>query len=172
MSRRPSEGRKTRERRKVSWVPWAVAAAVLVAFVAMFVVLANQPRVPLPRVGDHWHARLSIEVCGQTLPPLPPTPGDVHTHGDGIIHIHPSRRPTEGRNASLTAFFNPTPIQLSAASISIPGGTTYKNGDNCPDERAGTLRLLVQHRGEKDFNPIDLGYVPADGDTIRVVFGP
>jgi hypothetical protein len=153
-------------------MPWAVAAAVIIAFVGMFAVLASQPRVPLPRVGDHWHARLSIEVCGQTLPPLPPTPGDVHTHGDGIIHIHPSRRDTEGRNADLGAFFTPTPIRLTASSISVPGGTTYKNGDKCPDGRAGTLQMLVQHRGEKNFTPVNLEYVPADGDTVRVVYGP
>src|SRR4029450_1209462 len=47
--------------------------------------------------GDHWPPTLDVNVCGQWLPPAPEfeTKADnsqirvgIHSHGDGLIHIH------------------------------------------------------------------------------------
>lgn len=162
---------KPRARRGKRLLPWALGGAVIVVFVLMVAALVRQPTAA--RVGDHWHARLTIELCGRTLPPLPPGPGDVHTHGDGLIHIHPQTPRTAGRNAGLETFFRTTPVDITPVSIAV-GGERYQNGDRCPDGRAGTLRVQARRTGEREFRdlPDFLGYLPRDGDEIRVVFGP
>src|SRR3954464_11404283 len=41
---------------------------------------------------DHWHAAYGFYVCDHFLPALPESPKDpegIHTHGDGVFHIHP-----------------------------------------------------------------------------------
>jgi len=162
---------KSRPQQQGSYLPWAIAGGVVLAFIVLVVALARQPRTV--RVGDHWHARLTIELCGKTLPPLPPAPGDVHTHGDGIMHIHPATTISAGRNASLQTFFRTTPVVIRPTSIAA-GGERYKNGDACPDGRAGTLKALVRRDGESGFRGHRnfLRYLPQDGDEIRLVFGP
>ncbi len=148
-----------------------IAGIVLLAFIALVAALARQPRTV--RVGDHWHARLAIELCGTIQPPLPPGPGDVHTHGDGIIHIHPATPRSAGGNASLQTFFRTTPVTITPMSIAV-GGEHYRNGERCPDGRPGALNVLVRHGRESAFHRRRnfLSYLPQDGDDIRVVFGP
>ncbi len=168
--------RSAREKRKSSaYVPWVVAGAIILAFAAMVLALARQPRPEGgPRVGSHWHARYTIEICGKALPPLPLSHGDVHTHGDGVIHIHPATAPTSGRRANLDTFFRTTKVRLTASGIAIDGGPSYANGDTCPDGKPGMVKVLAQGAGDRDFKPMQdfLRYVPSDRDVMRIVFGP
>lgn len=171
-----SRRQTSRSRKQSSYLPWLIGGGVILVFIVFVAVLARQPRTARggdARVGDHWHALLTIELCGQTLPPLPPSPGDVHTHGDGVIHIHPASPATAGRNASLAAFFRTTPVQITATSIAV-GGARYADGGTCPDGKAGALTVLVRRKGASAFRPERdfLRYLPRDGDEIRVVFGP
>src|SRR6476619_3770453 len=52
---------------------------------------------------DHWHAAYGVYLCDQFAPPITDTrdPKGIHTHGDGIIHIHPFVRSSSGNNATL-----------------------------------------------------------------------
>ena len=148
-----------------------ITLGVILAFGLMLALLSRQPRGP--GVGAHWHAAYTIELCGKAVPPLPPSPGDVHTHGDGIIHIHPGSAASSGRRATLGAFFRSTQARLTGTMITVPG-QTYANGTPCPDGRVGTLKVLVQNKGRGSFEPVRdfLSFVPNDRDVIRIVFGP
>ncbi|MGH2685267.1 MAG: hypothetical protein ACRDJP_07365, partial [Actinomycetota bacterium] len=45
-----------------------------------------------PRINEHWHAAYGVNICGDWDQPLVDTQNDrlgIHTHEDGIIHIHP-----------------------------------------------------------------------------------
>jgi hypothetical protein len=119
----------------------------------------------IPRPGDHWHAPYSVEICGQRLPPFPYSPGNIHTHADGVIHIHPETV-KEGRRATLATFFQSVRMEVTAHSITLPDGRTYRNGDTCPDGREGRVRVLVNGREMGD----PLEYFPQDRDWIRIVF--
>ena len=104
-----------------------------------------------PRVGDHWHARYRIVVCGVTQPPLPGTHGGVHTHGGGGIHIHPRTKDEAFSNASLALFFSTSGGALTDQSLTLPSGLTFANGDRCPDGRGGQLSVTVN--GDPIGNP-------------------
>ena len=60
-----------------------------------------------PKLGDHWHIAVGFSQCGVELPALedagPDTTG-IHTHGDGLIHVHPFTNSVSGDNAVLGAF--------------------------------------------------------------------
>src|SRR5687768_1760383 len=54
---------------------------------------------------DHWHAAIGFFVCDKYVsPPQDPNPEvkpdvlGVHTHGDGLVHIHPFSRRAAGKN--------------------------------------------------------------------------
>lgn len=62
---------------------------------------------------DHWHTALGINVCGRWLadPPEfhvrganPDLRAGIHSHGDGLIHIHPFSTDEAGERATLRRF--------------------------------------------------------------------
>ena len=117
-------------------------------------------------MGDHWHARYQIVFCGWVLSPLPGSPGGIHTHGDGVIHIHPRSREEAGSHATLGAFFRSASARLTGSSLELPGWAPMRNGDQCPDHRVGRWRLWVNGRVE----PAMDRYILQDGDEIRLEF--
>jgi uncharacterized cupredoxin-like copper-binding protein len=172
-------------------VPGAFAIA-LAALVVAFV-LDDDQYTPEPRVGDHWHAPYAILVGDELQPRIQEviTPKGVHTHGDGVIHIHPHTSVVEAGGARIEHFFGDQGGKLSDHEFQIPGREeTYKNGDEV-DGRRAELRILRADSGihplgasfsqaivtcdskpETDFERVDSRYVPKDGDCIRIVFGP
>ena len=67
---------------------------------------AEKPRPPEPSrrfAGDHWHAAYGVYLCDRWLPAIRSDrdPQGIHTHNDGVIHIHPFNRQAAGRRATL-----------------------------------------------------------------------
>ncbi len=90
---------------------------------------------------DHWHAAFGIDICGE----YQENPGDagpdtkgIHTHQDGLIHIHPFVGAAAGENATFSVFAEQTGIELGEDSFTLPDGTTYTNGDDCESEDGET----------------------------------
>ena len=75
------------------------------------VVWARQDRLDddlggVPQLGDHIHQAFAVNVCGEWLfdvPEFESTIG-IHTHGDGVLHIHPHSQLGVGVNATLGRF--------------------------------------------------------------------
>ena len=120
---------------------------------------------PGAEVGEHWHAALTIRVCGQELVE-PQFPGEIHTHGDGLIHIHPSSVGSAGKNATLRTYFQRSQIGLTATSIRLPGRPEFTGGSECPNERPGRLSVRINDAERSGF----LDYPLQDGDRIDIVF--
>lgn len=155
--------RDARSRKGTAWK----AAGVLIAVAAVGVALLRD-RPSLPSVGSHWHADYAIEICGRTLRRQPPSPGDVHTHGDGRIHVHPASRITAGRAANLAAFFYSLGGRLSDSLLELPGAGMHRNGELCRAGLPGSVRVYVN--AQEIRRPAR--YVPQDGDDILITFGP
>jgi cyclophilin family peptidyl-prolyl cis-trans isomerase len=87
-----------------------------------------------PSVGDHWHSAYGIYVCGDFVDP--PTdesdPEGIHTHGDGIIHIHPFVETAAGDNATLGTFFDAISIELTDEGFFGATGSV-EEGFECED---------------------------------------
>lgn len=132
---------------------------------------------PGPAMGDHWHVAYGIHVCGEWLGPLSDSPGAVatgiHTHDDGLIHVHPFTSEVSGVGADLGAFADTVGMELAPGSLTLPDGRSFADGDRC-DGSSGRLRVLVWD-GPDDAEPeevrtglSDIGFT--DGATLAVVF--
>jgi len=95
---------------------------------------------PQPTVGQHWYAAFAVDVCGNVQPDLPvnsnsaSNPG-IHTDGDGVIRIEPTRAADAGNNATLSRFVTDYPkFKLTSTSLTIPGETAHRNGEKCPGQ--------------------------------------
>lgn len=93
---------------------------------------------------DHWHAAFAINVCGDELPVLYDAGPDllgIHTHEDGLIHIHPFSTRAAGNQATLGKFFDQVGLKVSDDAVELPSGlaeeTVYRSGETtCGGEEA------------------------------------
>jgi hypothetical protein len=144
-----------------------------------------------PAIGTHWYDSLAIDVCGDVQPELATNPNSVsnpgiHTDGDGVIRIEPTRSADAGNNATLARFVADYPkFALTSSSLTIPGEKIRSNGDKCPKEtpdagKAAKVEIKVwpssQAPGVNEpyttTDPSSVKLAPPTGQLITIAFVP
>lgn len=133
-----------------------------------------------PRVGDHWHVPYAVIVCGQRQPPIAEFPhsSGIHTHGDGIMHLHPQTSAGEARGASVAQFFKNSGGWVDFTFA--PEGCTIDYDHPLVLRGESGVRPLASGFAEASetcnsmadsyFVPVNRDYIPGDGDCIRIIF--
>lgn len=163
-------------RRRSGSLGFSIAIAVVIALGILGIVLSRGSDTASavgPDIGEHWHAALGINVCGEWKPNTPQYEAatGIHSHGDGFIHLHPGSRAGSNERATVGLFLDQAGEAISDKAIQLADGTDLKNGNECPnlDKKAGKVRWSVNGK-EKKGDPSR--YVPADGDVIALAFLP
>jgi hypothetical protein len=174
-ARAQARARYRKPKRRSSSLGWNVAiAAIVLLGVGGIIVSRSGEGSAAPAIGDHWHARLAVNVCGEFAPNAPQFEGGIHTHADGFMHIHPFSSAESGENATIATFMAGGGWDVSEDSFELwPGADSKRNGDACTaadgTEQPGKVRWSVNGR-ERKGNPGD--YRPQDGDVIVLAFLP
>ena len=100
---------------------------------------------------DHWHSPYGVWDCtegeeGEYLPQFSSTDDGrgIHSHNDGLIHIHPYYEDASGENATLEDFMTAMRAQLSDDAITLDDGRVLEEGVDCGGEPA----IIQVHRWE------------------------
>lgn len=123
---------------------------------------------------DHWHAAYGVFICDHFEPPVTvqTDPEGIHTHGDGVIHIHPTLSRAAGKNATLARFVSATGMTLNDTSIQLPGGKKYTAGKN----KCGTKPAIMQIKVKGQSKPITSNLTglrfTQDRMVITIAFAP
>lgn len=167
---------------------WLYPVSLTLVFVLgiLLVVVARSGRdaeaTGPPRLTDHWHAAYSVVICDEPQAPITDEtdPKGIHTHGDGVIHIHPFSESAAGNNATLGEFMDASGLDISDDKISVPGGREVVEGtDKCGDADA-QIRVarwesadLVDSTEPQIFseNFDNIRFI-GDREAITVFFGP
>lgn len=129
---------------------------------------------------DHWHAAFAVDICGEPQPPVSGFESNVgiHTHSDGVIHIHPYSSGGAGENARLGVYLEGAGIELSDDTLTI-GDETWKEGEQkCGDEDAELVVAQWKNVQTDDGEPAlirrDFGDIRfrEDGEGYTVAFVP
>lgn len=140
------------------------------------------PRAPSgDRPYDHWHAAYGIWVCDQWMPALPTfenTTG-IHTHADGVIHIHPFSEAGAGENATIGTFLEDAPdIELTGDKLTV-GDESWETGETkCGDENGELVVARWENVQTTEDSPAliyqDFGDVRfrEDGEGYTIAFVP
>ena len=145
-----------------------------------------ESKVP-PRANvDHWHVALGVRVCDRWLDPVldDNDPKGIHTHGDGIIHVHPFQRSSAGARATFERYSEAVGGELAANRFTWPEGAGKKeversNGDKC-GEQEGEVKAFYNgelHEGDPsdilltDRGKLVLAFVPK-GTTYEQIGDP
>lgn len=137
---------------------------------------------------DHWHSAFAVDICGKEQPPVADAHEDtlgIHTHQDGLIHIHPFASRSAGMGATMSRFFDQTNMQVTDDAIKMPNGKVYKEGVTECDGKPGQVQLAVWEsalkapttkpdrvvttdiggvRFDRNFMALTLAFVPEGGE--------
>ena len=135
-ARAAAASKGARERREIAF---PLALAVVVILGVALVVFARSSRTPAaaPRVGnDHWHSAYAIYDCDRFLPAFTSAadPDGIHSHQDGVVHIHPWNSSAAGDRADLDVFFEAMGARITDDEISGPGIGVLEAGSDCNGE--------------------------------------
>lgn len=152
------------------WIATGAAAALVVAATVGAVVLEQGHDTPAPAdptgplVGDHWHTAYGFDLCGdwktltgnqeetvvtngeQTYANGQYAATGVHSHDDGLIHLHPFTAAGEGENATLGLFLDVYGVELTDDTLHFPpdqGGDRYDERTTTCDGETGQLSVTV-----------------------------
>ena len=186
-------GRTNRGKAPVLW--YSTLVVILLAGVGLTAFSRDQRLEELgsptskeePRAGSaHWHVALGVRVCDKWLDPVQDQndPKGIHTHGDGIIHIHPSVASAAGRRSTFARYAEAVEGKLAVNSFSWPEGASkkkveHKTGDKC-GEQEGEVKAFYNgepHEGDPgavrftDRGKLVLAFV-AKGTTYEQIGDP
>jgi hypothetical protein len=171
---------------------WTVTTVVIVVVGVLLIVFtkldSDNSASAAPTIGDHWHAYLGANECGTWLPNTPEfenraneatVRAGLHSHGDGLMHLHPFSSDESGSKATLGRFLEYQGSSVSETEMKLWNGKQYNNGDTCgtgADAKKAEVQWAVGHYNEKwsgtprTGNPAD--YHPKNGDIVALYFLP
>jgi hypothetical protein len=159
---------------------WPLLVGVIVVLGVLLIVLSRGKTddATAPQLGDHWHVAYAIYDCDHFIPNLTDVVAQdttgLHTHGDGLMHLHPFATKYTGKGANIGHWGEATGLDLTDTSIKA-AGIDRENGDECDDGK-GTLQLKVWdsptdetgHLIDKDF----ADYAPQEFSLLTLAFVP
>ncbi len=131
-----------------------------------------------PVLGDHWHAAYGVYACDEFMPPVSdaiPDQSGIHSHGDGLMHIHPFSTRYTGEDANIRAFGETTALEVSDDTITMPSGDTFANGDDCGGEPGQVQVKVWSGPGDPEGRLLESDFAdfsPQDGDILTVALAP
>jgi hypothetical protein len=175
-------GRSSGTRQRNLLFPGAIAA-IVIAGSGLIAWAANDRKTDTsvePMIGEHWHAAVGVDICGEFQAPTPEfeSPVGIHTHGDGVIHIHPFADGGAGENATLGVFLEGAGIELTDDSLTIGEETWTEGEQDCDGEDAELVVGQWADVSDEESNPAriteDFGDLRFrnDGEGYTIAFLP
>ena len=111
-----------------------------------------------PTLRDHWHSSYDIWDCEaeEFLPALTSDfdPRGIHSHQDGLLHIHPFSSAVTGDGATFEVFFEAMLVDLDDGQLTMPNERVLKEGTMCGGEEA-VLQIVRYDANDMAAGPIE-----------------
>ncbi len=136
-ARAAASSRGTGETRERGF-PILVGVIVLLGIGLVFAARETRDPVTSPLLTDHWHSAYEVYDCGTALPAIVNTndPDGIHTHSDGLMHIHPFNSSATGTDASLGVFFDASGLSVTESGIESGEYAPIDGTSGCGDEES------------------------------------
>ncbi len=143
----------------------AVALVVILGSLLVLWARTDREATSAPRVGDHWHSAYDIYVCDSYRSKilLETDPNGIHSHGDGLLHIHPFNKLASGRDATLGEFFSAFGGHIDDTTLVLDTGEELVEGADC----GGEPMVLKVARFDADDMERDPEIVTEDLEGVR-----
>ncbi|MDQ1520784.1 MAG: hypothetical protein QOI55_1857 [Actinomycetota bacterium] len=179
-SRNRRRAAAVKARRTKSGSPFWYAATGVIIIVGVIAIAmsrgSNAAVAPFANT-DHWHAALGVNVCGTWLPNTPAfenragtsVRAGLHSHADGLMHIHPYSSDEAGKRATVGLFLKYGGWKVTSDQLQVwDTNKPHKNGEKC-DGKPAKVRWSVNGK-ERTGNPG--AYRAQQGDVVALAFLP
>ena len=141
--------------------------------------ISNAEAKPSYKAEDHWHEPYGFWICDKWQPKLTDIEGKddtlgIHTHDDGIIHVHPFKASASGERARLKQWAPMVGVEFFDDGWKLPDGQEFRKGSaKCGDEAA---RIAVYRWNVNDMRaPVEVfdhgfGDIYFSGDKFAYTF--
>jgi hypothetical protein len=159
-------------KKNYAW-PAGIGAVVILGVLLVVLSFGGKSEALAPRIGDHWHAAYGVYDGDHFIGPFTDKGQDstgIHTHGEGLMHIHPFSTRVSGKGANISAFLSDVGGKVSDTSIDVPG-LKHKNGDKVAG-KVGHLELWVwDNPGDNTATVVrkDIGKWAPKNDSVWVL---
>jgi hypothetical protein len=181
-------GRTVGERRPMGWY---ITTAIVVLFGVFLVAFSRNEELNKgqaaaqvsPKINtDSWNSSLSVYICDHWATPVPlfETADGIDTIVPGTVHIQPFTARASGKHATFGIYVKAVPGAMKVSNselryVKVAGDTNpldvkdWKNGDHCPNGKAGQVKFTVNGKQLKidpstwalrNGDNLDLGFVP------------
>lgn len=127
------------ERRQLGFPALVVLICVLGLALVIFARTTRDAQAS-PTLQDHWHNAYGVYDCRSEafLAPFQSEfdPQGIHSHQDGLIHIHPFTASVTGKQATMQVFLDAMGATLTDDTLTLPGGETLTEGVDCGGQEA------------------------------------
>lgn len=131
--------------------PALIALICLLGIAVVFYAWTTREALATPSQADHWHAVYGVYDCtaaaeDKYVPPFQSSRDEtgIHSHGDGLIHIHPFFELSSGDRAILGHFMDEMGIEITPDAITLDSGAQLVAGTECVDG-SGPAEIRVLH---------------------------
>ncbi len=172
---RRARSRSPLKKRRRGTLIFTIVLSFLVVGGAALAYLSIKHPPPVTRgasIGEHWHGSYKMYVCGKRIENYPTVEGEIHSHGDGFMHIHPSTQAFAGDNANLGTFLRLYQTSFTQDNkgrrvMTFPTGLKMQDGMKCGKKKE---KWIFTNKG-KVVKGDPSTYLPHDGDVLVMQFG-
>ena len=94
----------------------------------------------------------------------------IHTHGDGLMHIHPFKDSVAGRNATLGVFLDQVGVSMTNNALTLGTGKSFTEGTTkCEGGKDGVLQVAKWDHADEAARGNKPNQIFTDGfDRVRL----
>ncbi len=162
-----------RQRRLIGFTGIVVLIVILGVGLVVFARIGRDVSARPRQNEDHWHSAYGVWDCagngglGEFLPAFQSTndPVGIHSHQDGVIHVHPWYERASSKNAKLLHFYEAMGIEVTEEAIVLDNGRRLEAGVECD----GKPSIITVHRW-RDINSLNRDSVVYEEDLGDIRF--
>ncbi len=183
------------QRRRIIGFPALVVLIILIGSAVVAVAYVQRDAESRPGLTDHWHSAYTVWDCtdgeGGAHQPIfegrrnsqgyPYDPEGIHSHSDGIIHIHPFTANAAGEDATMSKFFESMFVTMDQNGITASEfGVISAVGAECDGQPAvvqivrwsnalAASAAIPDERVYEDFGDVRF---KKDGEAFTIALAP
>ncbi|MEE9415782.1 MAG: hypothetical protein V3V01_10895 [Acidimicrobiales bacterium] len=158
------------ERRDLGFPSAMVVVVILGVLLVVYARSTRDASANSPSLRDHWHSAYAVWDCEQESFENQFTsdydPRGIHSHSDGLLHIHPFSSSVTGEDANLGVFFEAMRVDLDPGDgvLTLPDGSELVEGTQC-DGQPAVLQVARFDASNIDAGPTEV--IVGDIDKVR-----
>ncbi len=182
------------QQRRLIGFPAVVVLIILIGIAVVAIARTQRDEEARPGLSDHWHSAYTVWDCtdgGGAHQPIfegrrnpqgyPYDPEGIHSHADGVIHIHPFTANATGNDAVMGKFFESMFVRMDENAITATEFGVISAVDAVCDGQPAVMQIvrwsnaltaIASEPDERIYSDFDSVRFKKDGEAFTIALAP